>query len=90
MEYKFIFAVSFLCLTSSSLSASAEVENQCQDQTRDGGREVEESIETGYIDESLNELDQVGKKSFLNNVGFLYLETGKTIFGAGQVLRPYF
>ncbi len=59
MESKLIFAMAFLCLAHFRLAASEKAETRCLDQTQNGGREDEKSMETGYIDESLNELDQV-------------------------------
>ena len=59
MENKLILAMAFLCLAIYCLEASAEIETRCLDQAQDGGREDEESMETGCIDESLNVLDQV-------------------------------
>ena len=64
MENKIIFAMAFFCLASSRPSASAEVETQCTDPAQDRGCEDKESMETGYIDESLNKLDQVIKVFF--------------------------
>ena len=59
MEKRLILAMAFVCLAIYCLEASAEVETRCLDQAQDEGREGKESIETGYIDESLNKLDQV-------------------------------